>query len=63
MVKNPPANSGDTSLTPDPRRSHMLKSNEACAPQLLSLYSRALEPRLLKPVGSGTRAPQEKTAQ
>ena len=36
MVKNPPANAGDTDLIPDPGRSPMLQSN-----QLLSLCSRA----------------------
>ena len=27
VVKNPPANAGDTGLSPGPRRSHMLQSN------------------------------------
>ena len=27
VVKNPPANAGDTGLSPGPRRSHMLWSN------------------------------------
>ena len=27
VVKNPPANSGDTGLSPGPGRSHMLRSN------------------------------------
>ena len=27
VVKNPPANAGDTGLSPGPRRSHMLRSN------------------------------------
>ena len=49
MVKNPPANAGDTGLSPGLRRSHILRSNEACAPQLLSLRSRVREPQLLKP--------------
>ena len=31
VVKNPPANAGDTSLLPDLGRSHMLQSNSACA--------------------------------
>ena len=35
MVKNPPANAGDTGLIPGPGRSHMPRSNEARAPQLL----------------------------
>ena len=47
VVKNPPANAGDTCLSPGPGRSHMLWSNKACAPQLLSLHSRAREPQLL----------------
>ena len=49
MVKNPPANAGDTGSSPGPGRSHMLQSNYAHAPQLLSLRSRAREPQLLKP--------------
>ena len=49
MVKNPPANAGDMGLSPGPGRSHMLQSNSARAPQLLSLRSRAREPQLLKP--------------
>ena len=48
VVKNPPANAGDTGSSPGPGRSHMPRSNEARAPQLLSLCStaRALEPVL-----------------
>ena len=49
VVKNPPANAGGTGSSPGPGRSHMPRSNEARAPQLLSLRSRALEPQLLKP--------------
>ena len=49
MVKNPPANAGDMGLSPGPGRSHMPRSNQAHAPQLLSLCSRAHEPQLLKP--------------
>ena len=47
--KNPPANAGDTGLSPGPGKSHMLQSNKARAPQLLSLRCRACEPQLLKP--------------
>ena len=50
VVKNPPANAGDTGSCPGLGRSHMLWSNKACAPQLLSLHSRACKPQLLKPV-------------
>ena len=49
VVKNPPANAGDTGSSPGPGRSHVPQSNSACAPQLLSLRSRAHEPQLLKP--------------
>ena len=47
MVKNLPANARDMGLSPGPGRSHMLWSNQVCAPQLLSLRSRAREPQLL----------------
>ena len=50
MVKNPPANAADMGSSPGPGRSHMPRSNEARAPQLLSLRSRAREPQLLKPM-------------
>ena len=49
VVKNLPANAGDTGLSPAPGRSHMPRGSWACAPQLLRLRSRALEPQLLKP--------------
>ena len=37
MVENPPANEGDTGSSPGLGRSHMLRSNWARKPQLLSL--------------------------
>ena len=37
MVENLPANAGDTGLSPGPVRSHMLRSNWAREPRLLSL--------------------------
>ena len=46
VVKNPPANAGDTGSSPGPGRSHMLRSNEARAPQLLSLRATTTEPAL-----------------
>ena len=49
MVKNPPANAGDKGSSPGPGTSHMPRSNEARAPQLLSLRSRARKPQLRKP--------------
>ena len=54
VVKNPPANAGDTGSSPGPGRAHMLQSNQACAPQLLSLCSRACEPQLLSPRATTT---------
>ena len=56
VVKNPPASAGDTGSSPGPGRSHMPRSNEARAPQLLSLRSRAREPRLLSPRATTTEA-------
>ena len=49
MDKIPPANAEYMSLIPDPGRFHMSRSNQAGAPQLQSLNSRAREPQLLKP--------------
>ena len=57
VVKNPPANAGDTGSIPGPGRPHMPRSNKALAPQLLSLGSRARAPQLLS-LRSGARAPQ-----
>ena len=54
VVKNPPANAGDTGSSPGLGRSHMPRSNKACAPELLSLHSRACEPRLLSPCATTT---------
>ena len=56
VVKTLPANAGDTGLSPGPGRSHMPRSNWACAPQLLSLCSRAREPQLLSPHATTTEA-------
>ena len=56
VVKNPPAKARDTGLSPGPGRSHMLQSNEAHEPQLLSLHSRAHEPQLLSPHATTTEA-------
>ena len=33
VVKNPPANAGDTGSIPGLGRSHVLRSNQACEPQ------------------------------
>ena len=56
VVKNPPANSGDTGSSPGLGRPHMLWSNQAWAPQLLSLCSTAHEPQLLSPCSTTTEA-------
>ena len=50
MDKNLAVSAGDMDLDPSLERSHMLSSNETCAPQLLSLCSRAHKGQLLKPV-------------
>ena len=55
-VINLPANAGDTASSPAP---HMLWSNQACAPQLLSLRAATTEARMPR-----AGAPQqEKTPQ
>ena len=46
VVKNPPADPGYTGLSPGSGRSHMPRSNEARAPQLLSLRATTTEPAL-----------------
>ena len=56
VVKNPPVNAGDMDSSPRPGRSHMPQNSEACAPQLLSLCSRAREPQLLSPRATTTEA-------
>ncbi|KAJ8793713.1 hypothetical protein J1605_003524 [Eschrichtius robustus] len=45
VVESPPANAGDTGSSPGPGRPHMLQSNWAHAPQLLSLQPQLLSPR------------------
>ena len=54
VVKNLPANAGDTGSSPGPGRSHMPRSNSARAPQLLSLRSKTREPQLLSPCAATT---------
>ena len=56
VVKNLPANAGDTGLSPGLVRSHMLWSNWASAPQLLSLRSKAHEPQLPSLCATATEA-------
>ena len=56
VVKNLPANAGDTGLIPGPVRSHMPWSNKARVPQLLSLCVRAREQQRLSPCATTTEA-------
>ena len=56
VVKNLAANAGDTGSSPGPGRSHMLQSNKACVPQLLSLRSRVCKPQLLSPCATTAEA-------
>ena len=65
VVKNLPANAGDKGSSPGPGSSHMPRNNEACAPQLLSLRSRAQKPQLLSPRAPTTeaRAPRARAPQ
>ena len=56
VVKNLPANAGDTGSSPGPGRCHTPRSNKARAPQLLSLQSRTREPQLLSPHSTTTEA-------
>ena len=61
VVKNPPANAGDTGSIPGPGRSH-IPGSKARAPQLLSLHSRAHEPQLLSPCAATREATATCTA-
>ena len=57
VLKNPPANAGDTGSSPGLGRSHVPRNSWARAPQLLSLHSRPREPQLLS-LHSRAREPQ-----
>ena len=57
VVKNPPANAGDTVQSiPGPRRPYVPWNNKTCAPQLPSLCSRFQLPELLSPCAAKTEA-------
>ena len=56
MVKNSPADAGGMGSIPSPESSHIRQSNYACAPQLLSLCSRAQKPQPLNPHTAATEA-------
>ena len=55
VVKNSPANEGDTGSIPDLGRCHMLRGNEACGPQLLSPRTAMIEAHGLQIPRSATR--------
>ena len=56
MVKNLPANTGDTDYIPNPGRCHMPRKSKVHVPQLLSLCSRIQELKLLSPRATNTEA-------
>ena len=62
VVKNPPANAGDTGSIPGPGRFHMPLSNWARAPHVLSLCSRAWESQQGRPLQWEDHAPQRRVA-
>ena len=57
--KYPPANAGDMGSVPDPGRFHMLQSNEARVPQLLTHVLQQLRLSLLEPVLCNKRSHHE----
>ena len=61
MVKNPPANAGDTGLSPGPGRSHMSWSNQAREPQLLSPRATTTEARAPRAVLRSKRSHRNET--
>ena len=54
VVRNPPANAGDTVSSPGQGRSHVPRSNKGRAPQLLSLCATTTEPHVPR-----ARVPQQ----
>ena len=59
VVNNPSANAGDAVSIPGLGKSHIPRSNQAHAPQLVSLCSRAQGPRLLKLAHPRACAPKQ----
>ena len=62
VVKKLPAHAGVMSLIPDLGRPHVLWSNQICAPQLFSWFSRAWEPQILQSLSSRAHALQQEKA-
>ena len=56
VVKNPPANAGDTGSIPDPGRSHVLWGNQAGMQQPLSWCPRAQGTKTAEPTLPGAWA-------
>ena len=56
VVENLPVSAGNAGSSPGLGKSHMARSNQARAPQLLSLSSRACEPQLLSLSATTTEA-------
>ena len=48
VVKNPPANAADMGSSPGLGGSHMLQSNYACAPQVLSPHATTTEAHFMQ---------------
>ena len=61
--KNPPANARDMGSIPGLGRSHMPWSNQACVPQLLSLWFSIWEPQPLSPQAWSHAQQQEQPPQ
>ena len=61
--KESACNAGDTGSIPDPGRSHVPRSNQACAPGLLkTVLPRTRAPRQEKPQQGETHTPQPEKA-
>ena len=56
VVKSLPCNAGDTGSILDLRRSHMLQSNQASVPQLLTLRAETREAAGMRSPHTATRA-------
>ena len=59
--KNPPASAGDMGSNSGPGRFLMLWGKEACAPQLLSPWTKTSEPASLEPVLCNRRSHHSKS--
>ena len=62
MVKNPPANAGDTGLSPGPGRSHIAEQLSPQAKTTEAHTPRARAPQQEKPLQLEARTPQRRVA-